>query len=131
MAENRSYGKLIAIGLAGAIGCAILILNMPNTIANYQAWRTDIKQASDDENYEAQKKVEDNARTMISSYKSDLLMYETYIESDKEEEQEWAKQAKIRANKTAIQYNEYILKNNYVWKDNIPDDIDSELEIIK
>lgn len=131
MAENRSYGKLIAIGLAGAIGCAILILNMPNTIANYQAWRTDIKQASDDENYEAQKKVEDNARTMISSYKSDLLMYETYIESDKEEEQEWAKQAKIRANKTAIQYNEYILKNNYVWKNNIPDDIDNELEIIK
>jgi hypothetical protein len=58
-------------------------------------------------------------------------MYETYIESDEEEEQEWAKQAKIRANKTAIQYNEYILKNNYVWKDNIPDDIDSELEIIK
>lgn len=40
-------------------------------------------------------------------------------------------QAKIRANSTAISYNEYILKNSFLWADNIPEDIKSKLEIIE
>ena len=35
-----------------------------------------------------------------------------------------------RANQTATVYNEYILKNNYVWNNNIPSDIYMTLEII-
>lgn len=37
----------------------------------------------------------------------------------------------MRANRTAANYNNYILKNSYVWSNNIPEDILSELEIIK
>ena len=50
--------------------------------------------------------------------------------SDNEEKQSWAEQAKMRANKTANTYNEYILKNSYVWEGNIPEDIDRSLQII-
>lgn len=33
----------------------------------------------------------------------------------------------MRANRTAATYNEYILKNSYVWKGNVPDDIRAQL----
>lgn len=48
-----------------------------------------------------------------------------------EEKQGWAEQAKMRANKTASSYNNYILKNNYVWKDGVPNDIYMELSYIE
>ena len=37
--------------------------------------------------------------------------YEQYKDSDNEEKQSWGEQAKMRANKTATEYNNYILKN--------------------
>ena len=64
---------------------------------------------------------------MIASYTSDNLTYEQYKDSDSEEKQSWAEQARMRANKTAASYNEYVLKNSYVWEDNIPSDIESSL----
>lgn len=81
--------------------------------------------------YETIKEVEDTCRTMISSYEADKLTWEQYKDSDSEEKQSWAEQAKMRANKTASTYNNYILKNSFVWEGNVPDDIRSELEVLK
>ena len=80
--------------------------------------------------YDTMKKVEDTCRSMIASYKTDKATYDMYKDSDNEEKQSWAEQAKMRANKTANTYNEYILKNSYVWEGNIPEDIDRSLQII-
>ena len=88
-------------------------------------------QKADENQYETKKKVEDTARSMIASYKSDVATYEQYKDSDNEEKQSWAEQAKMRANRTANSYNEYILKNSYIWEDNIPSDIDYSLPIIE
>ena len=68
---------------------------------------------------------------MIASYKSDVATYEQYKDSDNEEKQSWAEQAKMRANRTANSYIVYILKNSYVWEDNIPSDIDYSLPIVE
>lgn len=84
----------------------------------------------DKTSYDTRKKVEDTCRSMIASYKTDKSTYEMYKISDNEEKQSWAEQAKMRANKTANTYNEYILKNSYVWEGNIPSDIDTNLQII-
>ena len=46
---------------------------------------------------------------------------------DSNEKQSWAEQAKMRANITAASYNEYILKNSFVWDGNIPKDISEKL----
>ena len=54
-----------------------------------------------------------------------------YKDSDNEEKQSWAEQAKMRANKTANVFNEYMLKNSYVFEGNIPNDINYQLELIK
>lgn len=85
------------------------------------------QKAIDNISYDRLKKVEDTARAMITTYKSDKLTYEAYKNTD----EELATQAKIRANRTAVAYNEYILKNSFQWKGNIPSDIYNQLEIIE
>lgn len=89
------------------------------------------QKVDDATNYESIKKVEDTCRAMIASYTADKLRYETYAASDSAEKQNWAEQAKIRANTTAAKYNEYFLKNSFIWKDNIPEDIAKELPYIE
>lgn len=86
---------------------------------------------ADENKYETRKKVEDTARAMVASYNADVTTYNQYKDSDNEEKQSWAEQAKMRANKTAFSYNEYIRENSYVWEDNIPSDIDYDLPIIE
>lgn len=97
-------------------------------IGNWRAYQ--VQKVNDATSYKTKKEVEDTCRAMISSYESDRLTYEQYKDSDNSEKQGWAEQAKMRANKTAIEYNNYVLKNNYIWKGNIPKDIRSELEYL-
>ena len=94
-------------------------------------WFHDVQKADDETNYETLKQVEDTCRAMMSSYTSDKLIYEQYKDSDNEEKVSWAEQAKMRANKTASTYNNYMLKNEYIWKGNIPSDIRYTLEYIQ
>lgn len=81
-------------------------------------------------NYETRKTVEDSCRAMIASYESDKLTWMQYKDSEDSEQRSWGEQAKMRANRTASNYNNYVLKNSYVWDGNIPNDIQSELEIL-
>lgn len=90
-----------------------------------------VQKADDETNYQTLKKVEDTCRSMIASYTSDKMTWEQYRSSDDKEKQSWADQAKMRANKTAASYNEYILKNSYVWKDAVPDDIAAQLAYLE
>ena len=93
--------------------------------------QTAVQIVDDQTRYETLKKVEDTCRAMISSYESDVLTWNQYKDSESETERTWAAQAKMRANKTASSYNNYILQNNFVWKDNIPEDIHTTLDIIE
>ena len=68
---------------------------------------------------------------MIASYETDKLTYEQYKDSDSKLEKSWSDQAKMRANQTASTYNNYILENSFVWKDNVPEDIESKLEYLE
>ena len=90
-----------------------------------------VQEVDDLTRYETKKEVEDSCRAMISSYESDKLVYEQYKDSESAEKQSWAEQAKMRANKTASTYNNYVLKNNYVWAGNVPGDIKANLEYIE
>lgn len=86
-----------------------------------------VQKADDASRYETRKKVEDTCRAMIASYKADKLTWQQYKDSESEEKHGWADQAMMRANKTAATYNTYILENSYVWADNVPKDICTEL----
>ena len=113
---------IISVILIGAI---IFFGFTPGGRSVWNSYTHSLEKA-DENQYETKKQVEDTARSMIASYKSDVATYEQYKDSDNEE-----KQAKMRANRTANSYNEYILKNSYVWEDNIPSDIDYSLPIVE
>lgn len=125
-------GFLITI----AIIIGLIIMTVIGTFAGwFNTWFTHTvdyvdQKIEDRTSYDTRKKVEDTCRSMIASYKTDKATYEMYIASESEEKQSWAEQAKMRANKTANSYNEYILKNSFVFEGNIPDDIDLKLQII-
>lgn len=124
---------LIASGIIAC--CVVVLLSIvyitPAGRGVINTYFFGVQKVDDKTNYETIKKVEDTCRSMIASYETDKLSYEQYRDSENEEKQSWSEQAKMRANKTANSYNEYILKNSFVWKDNIPSDIRSELEILK
>lgn len=119
----------------GAVVLTVLICVGAIFIGWGNTWFTNqvdyVNQKIDDAtNYETRKTVEDSCRAMVSSYEADKLTWEQYKDSENAEQRSWADQAKMRANRTAANYNNYILKNSYVWSGNIPDDILSELELI-
>lgn len=121
---------LISILVVILIGVLVYFTCTPSGVAAWNNWKHGLQEVDDKTNYETLKQVEDTCRAMITQYNSDKLTYLTYKESDKEFEQELATQAKIRANNTASEYNNYILKNKYVWKDAVPADICMTLEYI-
>ena len=131
METNELIKKIIVATICVLILVGVCVVIFPTCRRIYNNIFHRVQEVDDVTDYETIKKVEDTCRSMIASYNSDKLMYEQYKDSDSSEKQSWAEQAKMRANKTASSYNEYILKNRYVWKDNVPEDIKEELPYIK
>ena len=129
--RNFGIACLVVLLVVLLIGLPIFFTCTPTGVATWNNWFHKVQEADDDTSYKTLKKVEDTCRSMIASYNADKLTYEQYIDSDNEEKQSWAEQAKMRANKTASSYNNYILKNSYVWKDNVPADIYMTLPYIE
>lgn len=75
--------------------------------------------------------VADTCRAMMASYSIDKRMYIVYSVSESSDQRDWGEQARQRANATAAQYNEYILKNANVFEGKIPEDIANYLEILQ
>lgn len=121
---------LIIVLIIVVIGLPIFFGATPMGKAMWNNWFHAVQKADDATNYNTLKKVEDTCRAMIASYEADRLTYEQYKNSDNEEKQSWAEQAKMRANKTASTYNNYILENEYVWAGNVPSDIRGRLDYI-
>ena len=121
---------LVSIGLVLAIGLPIYFGATPSGKATWNNWFHKVQEADDNTNYKTLKKVEDTCRSMQASYEADKLTYEQYKDSENTEKQSWAEQAKMRANKTAASYNNYILENSYVWANNVPKDIAYQLSYI-
>lgn len=122
---------MVGLLCMGLLGFGIYVSFFPSGRALINSYDNMMKKVDDRTTYETRKKVEDTARASIASYKIDKSTYEMYKDSEDEEKQSWAEQAKMRANKTANIYNEYMLKNSYVFEGNIPSDINYQLEILK
>lgn len=123
--------KAIAAIAAVCIGLVLFFAVNPLGVMSWNSWFGLVQRADDATNYETLKQVEDTCRSMIASYEADRFTYEQYKNSEDDEQQSWAEQAKMRANRTASTYNNYILENSYVWSGNVPNDIDSELDYLE
>lgn len=123
--------KAIAAIAAVCIGLVLFFAVNPLGVMSWNSWFGLVQKADDATNYDTLKQVEDTCRSMIASYEADRFTYEQYKNSEDDEQQSWAEQAKMRANRTASTYNNYILENSYVWSGNVPNDIDSELDYLE
>ena len=124
---------LISLGVVVLIIIIGLSIFFGMTYTGREIWnnyRHGLQQVDDATLYRTRRQVEDTARAMQANYTADVLTWEQYKDSDSKEQQGWASAARMRANRTAATYNEYILKNSYVWEGNIPDDILQELEYL-
>lgn len=125
-----------AIVFAAVLAALMIILcdmltGCAQFVGTVNEWEYGIRKTDDATRYSTRKKVEDTCRATIVSYQSDRLTWEQYKDSDSEEQRGWADAAKMRANKAAVTYNEYFLKNSYVFDGNIPDDIAEDLPLIE
>lgn len=128
----KVFFGIIGAFLAIALLCLVVFFSCtPQGVRVWNGYKHSLQSADDDTSYQTRKEVEDTCRAMIASYNADKLTYEQYKNSDDTEKQSWAEQAKMRANKTASTYNNYILKNNYVWKNDIPTDIYGVLNYVE
>lgn len=123
---SKKESIITAIAIVAIVG-GIIFFMTPSGRAAVNNYLFSVQKADDATNYSTKKKVEDTARAMISSYTADELTYQQYKDDENEEKVSWADQAKMRANRTATNYNNYILKNSFVWYGNIPEDILEEL----
>ena len=117
---------LITLVLMAAFFCVT-----PVGVALRNSYGFAVQKVDDATRYETQKKVEDTCRAMIANYEADRISYEQYKQSDDAEKQGWAEQAKMRANRTAASYNEYYLKNSFVWSGAVPSDIRGSLSYLE
>lgn len=121
---------LVVMILILAIGLVIFFSCTDPGRRIWNEWHYGLQKADDATQYATRKHVEDSCRAMMASYESDRLTWEQYKDADGEQ-RGWADLAKMRANKTAASYNEYVLKNSFVWQGNIPDDVAQRLEYIQ
>ena len=123
-------GVCCVLLIIAVIGLPIFFGATPTGKDLWNNWFYSVQKADDKTNYNTRKQVEDSCRAMIASYTGDKQIYGQYKDSDNEEKRSWAEQARMRANKTAASYNEFILKNSFVWEDNIPSDIVTALPYV-
>ena len=123
--------KKFLIGGLLAFALIFFFVANPLGVMYWNSWFGLVQRADDATNYETLKQVEDTCRSMIASYEADRFTYEQYKNSEDDEQQSWAEQAKMRANRTASTYNNYILENSYVWSGNVPEGIDMELDYLE
>ena len=125
-AEKVLTAILITLVLMAAFFCIT-----PVGVALRNSYGFAVQKVDDATRYETRKKVEDTCRAMIANYEADRISYEQYKQSDDAEKQGWAEQAKMRANRTAASYNEYYLKNSFVWSGAVPSDIKGSLPYLE
>ncbi len=130
MSDEKKAGLVIA-GVLIFIGLILFFALTPMGRGIWNKQMAEVQKVDDATRYETRKHVEDTCRAMMASYTSDKLTWEQYKDSDNSEKQSWGEQAKMRANKTAASYNEYILKNSFVWDGNVPKDISEKLDYIE
>lgn len=124
--EKALTAILITLVLVAAFFCIT-----PVGVALRNSYGFAVQKVDDATRYETRKKVEDACRAMIANYEADRISYEQYKQSDDAEKQGWAEQAKMRANRTAASYNEYYLKNSFVWSGAVPSDIRGSLPYLE
>lgn len=149
----KTFGKIMCVVLIllvlVALAFGIFVSCTPQGVEFWNNYKSSLEFVNDNTKYENRKKVEDSCRAMMATYKRDKIEYEnnkklyeenkklfedTGIESYLQQATDYMNLAtgyRQQANNTVSTYNEYVLKNKSVWEDNVPADIDTELQYLE
>ena len=127
---NKTEKVLTAILIALVLMAAFFCIT-PVGVALRNSYGFAVQKVDDATSFQTRKKVEDTCRAMIANYEADRISYEQYKDNPDPEKQGWAEQVKMRANRTAASYNEYYLKNSFVWSGAVPSDIKGSLPYLE
>lgn len=125
--KNQKGQALVAVLVLAGLICAVCATAIPSCRAAWNRYAADLRKVDDATTYETTRSVEDNCRAMQAAYRSDLANARVYAASG---HKEWAESLLVRVNRTAATYNEYVRRNNFVWRGNVPSDIDAELPMV-
>jgi hypothetical protein len=125
-------GAWVIVGIVILVVLSFTII--PGGRAKIRDWRTSLLEV-DEQSYEMQVKVEDEARLRVTAYmanKTEYLSLVTQLAANPTDNilTQRVSAKRTMVNNLAIQYNEFILKNSHVWKENVPADITSNLAMI-
>ena len=110
----------IAIMIITAIAVSLVYFGL--TPQGREIWKQYQQKKTDDRITDEQRKeVEDTCRKMIASWEADLYLYKQTKNIE----------AKERANRTAAEYNKYILQNGYVFGETLPDGVFAVIDSIE
>lgn len=127
----EKFDRFLRVDIGVILLSLIIAMFIPARRAAVNTYIHNLQKVDDATTYKTRKQVEDTCRATIVSYEADRLTWEQYKDSESAEQRGWADAAKLRANKAAVTYNEYFLKNSYVFEGNVPADIRAELDILE
>ena len=112
----------------------VIAFLIPGSRAVINEYIFGIRRVDEQINYNNRKSVEDTARSVIvnyNTYRDEYELYKNYCEKPEDKSKcQRALDSKFLANQAAEQYNEYLQKNNYIFKWNLPQDTPVYLEKI-
>ena len=125
------FGFLITVLCLVVLGAALYFTLCPKGVETKNEYEAMLKDVDYNTNYDSVRQIEETLRSYAASYEADRITYETNKDATDKESIALAKAARSRANRTAATYNQFYLKNSYIWEDNIPADIRAELEYLQ
>ena len=132
---SKGYKAIIIFGVVLLIGILIFFNGTKTGRAIINNWQYGLQKTDDATKYATRKQVEDTCRSMVATYNKDKVEYESNMKLYKETNDDYyleiATGYRQQTNSTASTYNNYILKNSYVFEGNVPADIFMELEMLK
>ena len=119
---NKVFVLVVVFILVVIIGVVVYFGLIPSGIEKWNGFRY-----KDTITAEMKKEVENTCLSMIASWETDAQTYK----ENKGIDETVANEARMSANKTAESYNDYILKNGYVFGETLPEGVYAVIEPIE
>lgn len=132
--DKDEVGVMIGVGVITAIIAVIILIlaitSTPDGVKVQNEYEEVMVNADLESDYKTSIETETTLRSYKASYEADKITYEINKNSEVKVEQELARAAKTRANRTAVTYNN-LLQHSLLDHIKFPEELEKELPYIE